>query len=1122
MTRTIARPSHIIFALLIALQLLIVGGRAVRANWLFSYPSNQVKADSGKRNNVFYAGDPVKFTLSIANYGTFALQGGVRYEVRDYWGAVVAQGTVAAPTPWVFPTLTLPVTQPGWYKLYLHQGTSQAPWGDSVGGTMFVIFRPSANFPVMPSVTLPNNSTVFDGDEVARGVTGMGPQRHPVTDASSPDQAIAQLDPSIALDKQYYTPFDPQRSRPLLIAFPNGVADPDPVKQGRNLDGLRRIVAHYHNDVKYWEPRNEPNYAYNGADFVNKELKPFYQTVKSVDPSCKVIGPGVVTIGPYGLAWIEDFLRAGGANYIDAFSFHAYNNVNGDLTLARQSLDALDALLSRYGCGNIEKWQTEQGYFAACYGAYEPRLEGRWTMLQMMVYEQYGIPKEHNHLWYDVSHGFWDVPAFWENEDGPYSAGGFNPAAALMRVWSEELYGTNFQKAFDFGALGNKLYVGSLFGGPGKQVAAFMSAGRTDGKVTLSVSGGASVHVVSALGVASDLPVSGGLVTLPVPELPVYVELAPGQTVQAAPIDYGPDLTLTPGTTASASGTGASPLDPSYPNDIFKVINGVLENWYWNQGPGDHPWMDNTVGFPAWVQVTLPQPTKISHVVVYAGVPWQADGSLLDYELQYDLNGQWATIEHVQEPTNVVNSFSPATFTTVDSFYSDRCVFEHDFPAVTTSKIRLLVHDTTWGGGATQAVVTAGGQTGPHQITLREIEVYGDGTAPAPMPTSQAAGRVRFFPRSGCANRMQGGRFQGSADGLTYADLLTITGVPADGQWTEAALAADPKAYRFLRYLSPNGGWGNVAEVEFYSVAGTTGTSAAKLTGTPFGTPGSYNNAGATFAKAFDGDTATCFDAPGPSGDFAGIDRGVTSPPTSPPATPTVTGVSVSPATATVSGGGGQQFSATVSGTGNPAQTLTWASSAGTITAAGLFTAPTATANAQTVTVTATSAVDKSKSASATVTVPAASTVSAGGTGRVRFFPRSGCANRMQGGRFQGSADGLTYADLLTITGVPADGQWTEAALAADPKAYRFLRYLSPNGGWGNVAEVEFYSVAGTTGTSAAKLTGTPFGTPGSYNNAGATFAKAFDGDTATCFDAPGPSGDFAGIDRGASVNAAH
>jgi len=937
--------------------------RPALANWLFSYPPNMVKLDSGKRDNVFLVGDPIGFTLDIANYGTYNLSGPVHYEVRDYWGGVVDQGTASAPTPTTTSTLALRAEPPGWYKLYLHGPGSVAPWGDSIGGTMFVVFRPGANFPTMPDPHVPGNSGVFDGDEVARGVTAMGPQRHPVTDASQPDAAIALLDPSIALDKQYYTaaPFnDAARSRPLLIAFPNGISSADPAQQSKNLAGLRQIVAHFHNDVKYWEPLNEPNGKYSGADYVAKELIPFYQTVKSVDPTCKVLGPGVVTVGPYGLNWTDGFLKAGGAGYIDAFSFHAYNNVNGDLTLARKSLDALQALLTKYGIPNIEKWQTEQGYFAAVYGAYQPRLQGRWTMLQMMVYEQYNIPKEHNHLWYDKSHGFWDVPAFWENEDGPSSFGSFDPAAPLMRVWSEELYGTNFSRAYDFGALGNKMYVGSLFGGTGKQVAAFMSAGRTDGQVTLNVTGGASVHVVSAFGVAQDLPVAAGQVTLPVPELPVYVELAPGQTLEVVPTDYGPDLALTPGTTASASGSAASPLDPSFSNDPAKIINGVLENWYWNQGPDDHPWMSNVTSFPATVQVTLPLPMAINHVVLYAGVPWQNDGSLLDYELQYDKGGQWVTVSHVQESPTIVPFFTPTVFTTVDSFYSDRCVFQHDFPTVTTQKIRLLVHDTTWGGGATQGVVQAGGQTGPHQITLREMELYGPGGQPVPLPQ----GKIRYFPRRTMADRMLGGRFQGSADGVIYTTLATVTSVPVDGQWAETVLYTDPAAYRYLRYVSPNGSYGNVNEVEFYS---GTGTGAVKLSGTPFGSPGSYGNSGNTFAKVFDGDVNTCFDGPGPNGNYAGLDQGA-----APVVVPTVTGVSVTPSAASVAGGQSQQLSATVSGAGGPSQAVTWSASAGTVSASGLFTAPASSAGVQAVAVTATSAADPTKSATATVTIPAA------------------------------------------------------------------------------------------------------------------------------------------------------
>ena len=69
--------------------------------------------------------------------------------------------------------------------------------------------------------------------------------------------------------------------------------------------------------------------------------------------------------------------------------------------------------------------------------------------------------------------------------------------------------------------------------------------------------------------------------------------------------------------------------------------------------------------------------------------------------------------------------FSPATRTVVDSFFSDRWVFQHQFEPVVTSKIRLVVRDVTHGGGATADVGEAGGQTGLHQIVCREVEIYG-------------------------------------------------------------------------------------------------------------------------------------------------------------------------------------------------------------------------------------------------------------------------------------------------------------------------------------------------------------------------------------------------------------
>ena len=693
------------------LALLAASSGPVRAGGrLFQRRPDAVTIQSGHRNNIFYVNTPVAFTL----------QGGsaVRYEVRDYWGTLVDAGPAAS-------TITPNVHLPGWYKLYLYGTTSVAPWGKAVGGTMFVIFRSDSHFPLIPGRGAFGSSLNTGAeDEILRGVIALGPQRHYVENDSDPAGAIQALLGDVALDQQYYLAYDdPLRPRDLMIAFPNGTA---------NLTGVSQVVGQFQDSVRYWEPRNEPNGTVSGADFAVKEMKPFFQTVKAVNPKLKVLGPGTVSVGPGLLPWIEDFLKAGGGDSIDAFSFHAYNNVNGDLWLARTSLDSLNALLAKYGQDKKEKWQTEQGYMAALYGAYEPRHQGRWTMLQMMVYEQYGITKEHNHLWYDKSHGFWDFPTFTENEDGPSGYGSLNPAGPLMRVWSEELYGTTFVQAYDFGDPGNKLYLGSLFQGPDKAVAAFMSAGGTDGQVTLQVSTGRVLHTVSAFGVESDLPVLNGQVTLPVPEIPVYAEMAPGQTIRVVPQNWGPNLARQPGVTAKSSGAPAQTDDS---DGISKLYNGQMENWYWAQQSNSGAWTSNVSAFPAWAELDLPTPALVNRVVIYCPVPWQSQGSLLDYELQYDKGGQWVTIEHVQEAAKSFPVFTPPVFCTADSFYSDRCIFTHQFAPVMTGKLRVLVHDCTWGGGATLDVVAAGGQTGPHQFSIREIEAYSPLYNPAAVRT---------------------------------------------------------------------------------------------------------------------------------------------------------------------------------------------------------------------------------------------------------------------------------------------------------------------------------------------------------------------------------------------------
>jgi len=77
--------------------------------------------------------------------------------------------------------------------------------------------------------------------------------------------------------------------------------------------------------------------------------------------------------------------------------------------------------------------------------------------------------------------------------------------------------------------------------------------------------------------------------------------------------------------------------------------------------------------------------------------------------------------------------------------------------------------------------------------------------------------KIKFFPRAGYESRMNGGKFQGSNTSSTagFTDIYTITTTPAT---TWVTVDVSTVSYRYLRYLSPTGSYGNVAEIEFYGV----------------------------------------------------------------------------------------------------------------------------------------------------------------------------------------------------------------------------------------------------------------------------------------------------------------
>jgi Chitobiase/beta-hexosaminidase C-terminal domain/Divergent InlB B-repeat domain/FlgD Ig-like domain len=117
------------------------------------------------------------------------------------------------------------------------------------------------------------------------------------------------------------------------------------------------------------------------------------------------------------------------------------------------------------------------------------------------------------------------------------------------------------------------------------------------------------------------------------------------------------------------------------------------------------------------------------------------------------------------------------------------------------------------------------------------------------------------------------------------------------------------------------------------------------------------------------------------------------------------------------------------------------------------------------------------------------------GNDKVRFFPKPGEDHRLQNCIFEGTnGDRINgpYTTFFIVPNVPSPG-WSE--FSVNMQGYRCVRWRDPNS-TGRVAELEFWR-------NGVKMTGTSFGTEGSWDNNGNTYPRALDGNTSTYFEGP-------------------
>jgi hypothetical protein len=124
---------------------------------------------------------------------------------------------------------------------------------------------------------------------------------------------------------------------------------------------LLTMATRYKGKIKYYEVWNEPNYYpfYTGnIGTMFQMTKTAWETIKGIDPTAKIVSPAATTADE-GEAWLDEFLRLGGGQYVDVVAFHFYVSKPEDLPT---EIGRIKTILRKYGLENKPIWNTEAGW----------------------------------------------------------------------------------------------------------------------------------------------------------------------------------------------------------------------------------------------------------------------------------------------------------------------------------------------------------------------------------------------------------------------------------------------------------------------------------------------------------------------------------------------------------------------------------------------------------------------------------------------------------------------------------------------------------------------------------------------------------------------------------------
>jgi len=308
---------------------------------------------------------------------------------------------------------------------------------------------------------------------------------------------------------------------------------------------------------------------------------------------------------------------------------------------------------------------------------------------------------------------------------------------------------------------------------------------------------------------------------------------------------------------------------------------------------------------------------------------------------------------------------------------------------------------------------------------------------------------VKYAPRSGQESRMVGGYFQVSniADFSTATTIFTISATPSAGSLTSQTVSVSG-TWQYVRYVGPSTGYCNVAELEFWgtaAVGSTAPVAPTSLTATTASTTqinltwvdNSSNETGFKVERATD--SAFTANLTTLTTTSAGV--------TSYSDTSATSGTRYYYRVKATNAAGDSLYSPYVTALATVSTSLTGTA----VYTSGTYYNPASNAFDGSLT----TYVDYSSSTGYVgLNLGSAKTI----TG-IKFAARSGLEYRMIGGYFQVSnaSDFSSATTIYTISGdAPPSGALTTVNLVVSG-TWQYVRYVSPSGGYINIAELQFW-----------------------------------------------------------------